>query len=116
MMETKCPTCGTEKRRDLNDNAQQWPILQDFAQQLQWPVNGSMVYMSAEEWKDLLTAAFRQETVRLAMGLNGGVVMLGQRTSKFKKAEWPEWMSFLKAVAAERGIKLSAPKHAYTEQ
>ena len=67
--------------------------------------------MSEHEWKDVLTAAFEQETVRLAQGLDGGVVMLGRRTSEIKKEKWPDWMAFLKATAALRGVKLSAPKY-----
>lgn len=92
--------------RNLEQNAAQWPILDAFAKQLQWPVNGQMVHMTADEWKDLLTAAFRQETARLAMGLNGGVVMLGQRTSKFTKAEFSDWLTFLHSVAVDRGVTL----------
>lgn len=71
---------------------------------MQWPVNGQMVQLEAEEWKDILTAAFHQETARLAMGLNGGVVMLGQRTSQFGKKRFSEWMEFLHAIAAQRGV------------
>lgn len=95
---------GSEPTRNLEQNAAQWPILEAFSQQLQWPVNGRMVNMTPEEWKDVLTAAFRRETVRLAMGLNGGVVMLGQRTSKFSKAEFSSWLEFLHATAADRGV------------
>lgn len=96
--------------RNLADNAVQWPILNAFSDQLLWQVNGEMVKMSPEEWKDVLTAAYRQETVRLAMGLNGGIVMLGQRTSKFKHEEWPDWMAFLESVADDRGIKIPVSK------
>ena len=96
--------------RDSDQNKQQWPILQAFADQIQWPVNGQMVFMSADEWKDVLTAAYKQETVRLAMGLEGGVVMLGHRTSKIKRADWPQWMEFLKATAAMRGVKIPISK------
>ncbi len=99
-----------KENRTLANNAAQWPILGAFADQLQWPVNGKMVYMSAEDWKDLLTAAYRNETVRLAMGLDGGVVMLGQRTSKFKREDWPDWMAFLESVAADRGVKIPISK------
>ncbi len=91
--------------RSTMQNSMQWPILQCFSDQLLWPVNGEMVKMEPEEWKDVLTAAFRQETVRLAQGLNGGVVMLGARTSKFSKAEFSEWIEFLLATAALKGIK-----------
>jgi hypothetical protein len=94
--------------RSQAQNRLMWPLLEQFSQQLQWPVSGQMVTMDADDWKDVLTAAFRGETVRLAMGLNGGVVMLGQRTSKFTKAEFSEWIEFLYATAAQRGVKLPA--------
>lgn len=95
-----------EANRSLDQNAAQWPILQAFAAQLQWPVNGEMVWMTDEEWKDVLTAAFKRETVRVAMGLDGGMVMLGQRTSKFGKKQFSEWLEFLHATAALRGVDL----------
>lgn len=93
-----------EPTRNLEQNAAQWPILDAFAKQLQWPVNGQMVRMTDEEWKDVLSAAFRRESLRMAMGLDGGVVMLGQRTSKFAKGEFSEWLDFLNATAALRGV------------
>lgn len=93
-----------ESNRTLDQNAAQWPILQAFSEQLQWPVNGQMVRMTDEEWKDVLTAAFHRETARLAMGLDGGVVMLGQRTSQFGKKKFSEWLEFLHSVAAQRGV------------
>ena len=92
--------------RNLAQNAAQWPILDAFAKQLQWPVNGQMVYMIDEEWKDVLTAGFKRETVRLAMGLDGGTVMLGQRTSEMTKPVFSEWLDFLNATAAIRGVRL----------
>ena len=94
--------------RTQAQNRLMWPLLECFAKQLQWPINGQMVHMEPEDWKDVMTAAFRGESVRLAMGLNGGVVMLGQRTSKFSKAEFSEWIEFLYAAAADRGVHLPA--------
>lgn len=93
-----------EPNRTLDQNAAQWPYLDAFSKQLRWPVNGELVTMTPDEWKDVLTAAFYGETVRLAQGLNGGVVMLGLRTSKFGKREFSEWYDFLKATAAMRGV------------
>lgn len=87
-------------------NDKQWPILRAFSRQLKWPVNGLMTDMTEEEWKDVLTAAFKNETIRLAMGLNGGVVMIGKRTSKFTVKEFSEWIEFLYSVAAERGVNV----------
>lgn len=97
-----------EPGRTLDQNAAMWPILEAFAEQLEWPVNGVMCKLTAEEWKDLLTAAFRQEQPRLAMGLNGGMVMLGQRTSKFGKKAFSEFLEFLHSVAADRGVVVYA--------
>jgi len=93
-----------EPTRTLDQNAAQWPILEAFADQLLWPVNGEKVKMSKEEWKDVLSAAFKRETARLAMGIDGGVVMLGKRTSKFTKKEFSEWMEFLHSVAAAKEV------------
>lgn len=95
-----------EPTRTLEQNAAQWPILQAFADQVQWPVNGNMVWLTDEEWKDILTAAFQGETVRLAQGLNGGVVMLGLKTSKFGKNQFSDWLEFLHATAAARDVDL----------
>lgn len=102
-----------DANRSLDQNAAMWPILEAFSEQLMWPVNGQMVRMTAEEWKDVLTAAFQRDTARLAMGLDGGVVMLGQRTSKFGKRKFSEWLEFLHAVAAQRGVVVyPEPNHA----
>ena len=92
--------------RNLDQNAAMWPILEAFSRQLKWPVNGQMVTMTPEEWKDVLSAAFRRETARLAMGLDGGVVMLGMRTSKMTKPVFSEWLEFLHATAAARDVDL----------
>ena len=93
-----------EPRRSLDANAAMWPILEAFAAQLQWPINGAMTTITAEDWKDILTCAFRNESPRVAAGINGGMVLLGQRTSKFSKKEFSEWMEFLWSVATEKGV------------
>jgi hypothetical protein len=102
-----------EATRTLDQNAAQWPILDAFSKQLKWPVNGEMVLLTPEEWKDILTAAFKAETVRVAMGLNGGMVLLGFRTSKFGKKEFSEWLEFLHATAADRGVIVYPVKDFY---
>lgn len=95
----------SEPTRSLDQNAAQWPILEAFSKQLQWPVNGFLSWLSAEEWKDILTAAFERENVRLAMAFDGpGVVMLGQRTSKYGKKKFSDWLEFLHAAAALKGV------------
>lgn len=95
-----------EPTRSGEQNAKLWAILNEFAAQLVWPVNGHMVQMTAEEWKDVLSAAFRKEQSRLAMGLDGGVVMLGARTSKMGRREFSEFLEFVQAVAVDRGVEM----------
>lgn len=91
--------------RSLDQNAYQWPYLLGFSQQKQWPVNGVMCTLPPEDWKDVLTAAFENETTpRLASGWDGGIVMLGRRTSKYGKKKFAEWMTWLIAAADVSGI------------
>ena len=97
-----------EPTRNLEQNALLWVLLQAFSDQLKWPVNGAMVKLAPEEWKDLLSAAFRQESQRVAMGLAGGMVMLGLRTSKMGKREFAEFIEFIQSVAADREVVLAA--------
>ncbi len=96
----------SKPKRTLEQNAAQWPILEEFARQKQWPVNGELCWLTKEEWKDILTAAYKKEQVRLAQGIDGGVVMLGQRTSKFKKKEFSEWLEYLHYCAARFEVDL----------
>lgn len=94
-----------EPSRSLDQNAALWPILEAFADQLMWPINGVMTKLLAEDWKDLLTAAFRGENVRVCPSLSGsGMVMLGMRTSKMSKREFSDFLEFLHHVAADRGV------------
>jgi len=95
-----------EPTRNLEQNALLWVLLTAFAEQLDWPVNGRMVKMSAEDWKDVLSAAFRREQNRVAMGVDGGMVILGLRTSKMGKREFGEFLEFVQSVAVERGVSL----------
>jgi len=102
-----CPVC--EERRSLSANAAQWPILQAWAEQKQWPINGVMSSLTAEEFKDILSAAFEGETApRIAPGLQGGMVMLGRRTSRYSRKRFSEWLDWLNAASYHAGIKIPA--------
>ena len=91
--------------RTLDQNAYQWPYLEGFSQQLEWPVNGIMCKLTPDEYKDILTAAFEKETEpRLAAGFDGGIVMLGRKTSQFGKKKFALWMEWLMAAAALKNI------------
>lgn len=90
--------------RNLDQNAALWPLLTEISRQLEWPVNGAMVKLSPDEWKAIMTAGYRAESVRLAQGVNGGVVMLGERTSTMSKRDFSEFLEFIHWFCAERGV------------
>ncbi len=98
----------SEPTRNSEQNALMWVLLAAFSEQLEWPVNGRMVKLAPEEWKDLLSAAYKREAQRVAMGIDGGMVMLGLRTSKMGKREFAEFIDFIHSVAADRGVELEA--------
>jgi len=95
-----------EPKRNLEQNALLWTLLEAFSKQLEWPVNGKMCRLTSEEWKDLLTAAYKNEAQRVAIGLNGGMVILGMRTSQMGKKQFAEFIEFIYATAAERGVAI----------
>jgi len=94
-----------EPTRNLEQNAAQWPILEAYATQKQLCINGVMEWVSADEWKDVLTGAHKDELARVA-SYRGRMVILGKRTSKFGKGEFSEWLDWLNAAAIEDGIEL----------
>jgi hypothetical protein len=96
----------SEPTRNSEQNALLWVILTAFSRQLEWPVNGKFVRLTPDEWKDVLSSAYRKESARLAMGLDGGVVMLGMRTSQMGKRQFAEFIEFVQSVAADRGVEL----------
>ena len=99
----------SEPNRSLEQNAMLWPLLTHWSKQIQWPVDGKMQSLSPEDWKNILTAAFRRETGRIASGLDGGMVLLGARTRDMGKREFSDFLEFIQAAASERGIRLSNP-------
>ena len=101
-------TIVCEPSRNLDQNAAMWPCLQAFSDQLLWPVNGKMEKLSPEEWKTILSAGCKQEAVRVSPGISGGMVMLGERTSKMSKREFSDLLEFIHATAADRGVELGA--------
>lgn len=94
-----------EDSRNLDQNAMLWSLLDAFSSQVKWPVNGAMIYMTPEDWKDVLSAAFKKETLRIAQGFDGSLVMLGLRTSKMTKREFSDFLEFILAAGAYRGVE-----------
>lgn len=92
--------------RTLDQNAKMWPMLNDFADQVLWPIDGVPILLADHDWKALLTAAFERE-LRMAPGLHGGTVMLGASTSQYDKQKMSEFIEFMYAEGTERNVRWS---------
>lgn len=94
-----------ERTRSLDQNALMWELLSGLAKQVQWPVNGKLEFLTADEWKDILSASLDQEN-RIAQGIRGGFVMIGKRTSKMTVRQMTDLIELIYAFAADRGVTL----------
>lgn len=104
-----------KSRRTLEQNAKLWAMLGDISRQVEWPVNGVMQKLDSEDWKALMTAAARQE-IRMAQGINGGVVMLGESTKRMTVSELGDVIECMYVFGADKGITWSEPKGQMPEQ
>lgn len=95
------------RTRSLAQNDTMWSILTDISRQVEFIVNGTLVKVSPEEVKDILTASLTRET-RMAMGIDGGMVLLGQRTSKMTVRQMSELMELAWAFGGQKGVEWSA--------
>ena len=94
--------------RSLDQNSKMWPMLTDVSRQRQMVINGVLEWAEPKDWKDVFTAALRKES-RMAQGIDGGVVFLGMRTSRMKKAEFRDLIELIYAYGAEHKIRWSEP-------
>ena len=94
-----------EKRSDAQNDLM-WSCLTDLSRALLWPIDGQMQRLSPEEWKHIMSAGLKKEQ-RVAHGVGGGFVILGQRTSKMSKAQMTELIDLIHAFGDERGVQWS---------
>ncbi len=97
------------KTRTLAQNDRMWAMLTDIARQKQFVVNGKPEWLSPEEVKDVMTAALKQHQ-RMCIGIDGGLVILGMRTSKMKVSEMSELIELMYAYGARNDVKWSEPE------
>ena len=87
-------------RRSSDQNALMWSLLTQLSNQIEWCGKKR----SADDWKDLTTAALRN--AEFVPGINPGtVVPLGMRTSQMTTPEISELIESIIAFGAERGVK-----------
>ncbi len=92
--------------RSLEQNARMWAMLTEISEQVDWYGHR----LTAEEWKDVFSAAMKR--AKVVPGLDGGFVVCGQSTSKMTRTEMSEMQTLMEAFGAERGVKFSAMEHA----
>jgi len=86
-------------RRSLDQNSRMWACLTQIAQEVEW--YGQK--LTADDWKDVFTAALRK--ARVVPGLDAGTfVPLGMRSSDLSKQEFSDLLELINAFAAERGV------------
>lgn len=103
---TEVSISARKSTRSTDQNSMLWSILTDLSEQVQWPIDGVIGWMTPEEWKDILTAGLVKEQ-RVAAGIDGGRVILGRRTSKMTKAELSDLMELAWAFGAQREVRWS---------
>ena len=89
--------------RSLEQNAKMWAVLSDIARQVQWPVDGKLQYLEPEDWKHIISGGLKRHQ-RVAQGIDGGFVILGQCTSRMSIAEMVELIELAHAFGAEHGV------------
>lgn len=97
-----------EPKRSLEQNAAMWSALADVSRQVKWPMNGALQLLSPDDWKQILSAGLKREQ-RVAAGMDGGFVILGQRTSQMSQREMGELLDLIYAFGAEHGVEFIAP-------
>ncbi|WP_321905151.1 recombination protein NinB [Paraburkholderia tropica] len=91
------------RTRSLDANAKMWAMLSDISRQVNW--HGQ--HLTNEEWKDVLTAALKQQKV--VPGLEGGFVVIGARTRNMTIREMSDLIELAYAFGAEQNVDWSEP-------
>lgn len=97
--------------RSLAQNEKMWAVLTDISRQVKWPVDGAMQFIEPEDWKHVLSAGLKRHQ-RVAQGVDGGFVILGQRTSQMSIREMCELIELAQAFGVEHGVSWSEGRRA----
>ena len=76
-----------------------WSHLTDLSEQVDWYGRR----LSPDDWKAIMTASLRKyDTVP---GIDGGIVVLGQATSKMTVSQLNDLIELTRAFGVEHGVK-----------
>lgn len=100
-------TVRTKSQRSSQANALMWVRLSELEEQTDW--HG--IRLTAEEWKDLLSAGL--VVSKVVPNIDGtGFVIVGQRTSRLSVKQMNELIVLIEAFGSDRGVRFSAdPRH-----
>lgn len=85
--------------RSLAQNRLMWDLLTELSEQVPWYGQD----LSPEEWKDMVTAALKEQKV--VPGLTGkGFVVIGAHTSKMTIAEMSDVIEFCYAFGTDKNV------------
>lgn len=84
--------------RTIQQNDLMWALLTEISNQVVWHSSK----LTPDNWKDVLTAALKRQAV--VPGIDGGFVVLGQRTSKMSVKEMNEVIELAYAFGAQNGV------------
>lgn len=92
-------------KRSIPQNARLWAMLTDIARQATWAGKKR----TTEEWKDLFTAAVKTAGggLEAVPGLEGGLMILGLRTSEMSVAEMGDLQTYMESWGAQNGVTFS---------
>ncbi len=92
-------------KRSIPQNARLWAMLTDVARQATWAGKKR----TTEEWKDLFTAAVKTAGggLEAVPGLDGGLMILGLRTSEMSVAEMADLQTYMESWGAQNGVVFS---------
>lgn len=88
-----------EGTRNSAQNALLWSLLGQISKQVVW--HGQK--LTPDNWKDLLSASLKRQTV--LPGLDGGFVVCGTSTSKMTKRDFSELCELAIAFGAQQGVE-----------
>lgn len=89
------------KTRSIDQNARLWALLTDVSRQVEW--YGQR--LTKEQWKDVFSAALTKQKV--VPGIDGGFVVMGQRTSQMSVRELGDLMTLIEAFGAEHSVRFA---------
>lgn len=105
-MAVKVTVGELKSKRTLDQNRKMWAMLRDVAGQVEWQVDGKMQHMQDYEWKDVFSAGLSKHQ-RVALGIEGGFVMMGSSTSRMTIREMGDMIELMFAFGAEHGVTWS---------